>query len=366
MLKLEIGDIELQTAFRRDLLKGSTSDVCFGNPELNSKILTHVSYNGDKIVEEQGEDDRSALRIEIGLESRVDARPFATSEEVPCYSALNQARIFDAEEQDELRVMFENDVSGHCFKNRNIMTKRELKMIPRLKIGSTNSDCHICQDSFKKGQVIRKLFCEHKYHYSCVKPWFRKSSVCPICRMDQKPLAAQKLRETCKGKKKTAKVDLSKSLICPDKTQTKEITGFKNDPSLASPVLNFKKKNTTLDTNCSSNPEGSKILSGVGPVMNILDQVVIDFDRAFEGDASMLQVKLESASRCSFATEMSLLNLLSDPVSSSNIVKGGDINSPFEMDLEGGEMCGEQERAFGGVLGGVCLGLEDTISVIQK
>ena len=364
ILKQAIGEIELQTPCQRDLLKGSTSDVCFGNPQFTSKILTQVPQKRDTIVEEQYENDLQVLRMENGLQSRVDAGHFAKSEE-HCFSALNEAKIYNAEEQDEMLAMFEDDYNGHCSKNRNIMTKRELKMIPRLKIGNTNSCCHICQDDFKKGQVIRKLFCEHKYHYSCVKPWFRKSSVCPVCRKDQKPLAAEKLRETCKGKKKTH-VDLSRSHILNVPAQHKQITDFKNDASHNTPVLNFKKKNTTLDTNCGSNQEGSKILSEIAPMMNILDEVKFDFDAAVEGNPSMLQVELETVSRCSFATEMSLLNLLNDPVSSSNIVKGGDINSPFEMDLEAGEMGREQEQAFGGVLGGVCLGLEDTISVIQK
>ena len=45
--------------------------------------------------------------------------------------------------------------------------------------------CSICQEGYITGQHIRKLnHCSHRFHKSCIDPWFRAHVHCPVCRHD--------------------------------------------------------------------------------------------------------------------------------------------------------------------------------------
>ncbi|KZM26380.1 uncharacterized protein EKO05_0004770 [Ascochyta rabiei] len=56
---------------------------------------------------------------------------------------------------------------------------------------SSNDDtlgCTICTEDFEKGQDIRVLPCNHKFHPDCVDPWLLNvSGTCPLCRVDLRP-----------------------------------------------------------------------------------------------------------------------------------------------------------------------------------
>lgn len=48
--------------------------------------------------------------------------------------------------------------------------------------------CSICTDDFERGQDIRVLPCNHKFHPACVDPWLLDvSGTCPLCRIDLRP-----------------------------------------------------------------------------------------------------------------------------------------------------------------------------------
>ncbi|KAF2872007.1 hypothetical protein BDV95DRAFT_31597 [Massariosphaeria phaeospora] len=48
--------------------------------------------------------------------------------------------------------------------------------------------CSICTEDFEKGQDIRVLPCDHKFHPDCVDPWLLNvSGTCPLCRVDLRP-----------------------------------------------------------------------------------------------------------------------------------------------------------------------------------
>ena len=48
--------------------------------------------------------------------------------------------------------------------------------------------CTICTEDFEKGQDIRVLPCNHKFHPECVDPWLLNvSGTCPLCRVDLRP-----------------------------------------------------------------------------------------------------------------------------------------------------------------------------------
>ncbi|MCJ1466663.1 hypothetical protein MMC07_005283 [Pseudocyphellaria aurata] len=59
--------------------------------------------------------------------------------------------------------------------------------------GGTNADsglaCSVCTDDFVKGQDIRVLPCDHKFHPECIDPWLLNvSGTCPLCRVDLRPI----------------------------------------------------------------------------------------------------------------------------------------------------------------------------------
>ncbi|KAL1800922.1 hypothetical protein ACET3X_001264 [Alternaria dauci] len=51
--------------------------------------------------------------------------------------------------------------------------------------------CSICTDDFEKGQDLRVLPCDHKFHPECVDPWLLNvSGTCPLCRVDLRPVTS--------------------------------------------------------------------------------------------------------------------------------------------------------------------------------
>ena len=52
--------------------------------------------------------------------------------------------------------------------------------------------CSICTEDFTKGQEVRVLPCNHKFHPDCVDPWLLNvSGTCPLCRIDLRPKEEQ-------------------------------------------------------------------------------------------------------------------------------------------------------------------------------
>ncbi|KAF2115695.1 hypothetical protein BDV96DRAFT_621387 [Lophiotrema nucula] len=55
-----------------------------------------------------------------------------------------------------------------------------------------NLGCSICTDDFEKGQDLRVLPCNHKFHPECVDPWLLNvSGTCPLCRVDLRPTTSR-------------------------------------------------------------------------------------------------------------------------------------------------------------------------------
>ena len=52
--------------------------------------------------------------------------------------------------------------------------------------------CSICTEDFTKGEEVRVLPCNHKFHPECVDPWLLNvSGTCPLCRIDLRPGSEQ-------------------------------------------------------------------------------------------------------------------------------------------------------------------------------
>ena len=41
--------------------------------------------------------------------------------------------------------------------------------------------CAICLDDFRDLQTVSELECTHIYHPHCIKAWFLKKRICPVC-----------------------------------------------------------------------------------------------------------------------------------------------------------------------------------------
>ena len=42
--------------------------------------------------------------------------------------------------------------------------------------------CAICIEPLQENDTLILLSCNHYYHYGCIKSWFNKELICPICR----------------------------------------------------------------------------------------------------------------------------------------------------------------------------------------
>lgn len=51
----------------------------------------------------------------------------------------------------------------------------------------TTSDslmCAVCIDSYKAGEVVTVLTCDHIFHKACIEPWLLERRTCPMCKCD--------------------------------------------------------------------------------------------------------------------------------------------------------------------------------------
>ncbi|CAL9106916.1 unnamed protein product [Musa acuminata var. zebrina] len=47
---------------------------------------------------------------------------------------------------------------------------------------SEQAECAVCLEEFKRGDVLLRLPCAHRFHCDCVVPWLQSNSHCPCCR----------------------------------------------------------------------------------------------------------------------------------------------------------------------------------------
>ena len=45
-----------------------------------------------------------------------------------------------------------------------------------------NQLCTICQSNYEIGDAYLLLICLHRFHETCIKPWFQSKDFCPICK----------------------------------------------------------------------------------------------------------------------------------------------------------------------------------------
>ncbi|XP_074568761.1 E3 ubiquitin-protein ligase RING1-like [Curcuma longa] len=67
--------------------------------------------------------------------------------------------------------------------------KDSVESLPDVKItegllGSDESQCSVCLDSFETGVIGKKMPCRHIYHKECILPWLELHNSCPVCRYE--------------------------------------------------------------------------------------------------------------------------------------------------------------------------------------
>ncbi|KAK5874238.1 hypothetical protein PBY51_019205 [Eleginops maclovinus] len=83
--------------------------------------------------------------------------------------------------------------------NRHRRSEKKLKseakkavgrlQVRKLKSGDeeTNSEsnmCAVCLESYKTGEMVTVLTCDHIFHKSCIEPWLLERRTCPMCKCD--------------------------------------------------------------------------------------------------------------------------------------------------------------------------------------
>lgn len=61
------------------------------------------------------------------------------------------------------------------------ITIKKLREISEICKSTQNMLCPICKAEVKKGDIIRKLNCNHLYHPNCIDEWFDDNTNCPTC-----------------------------------------------------------------------------------------------------------------------------------------------------------------------------------------
>lgn len=44
------------------------------------------------------------------------------------------------------------------------------------------AECAVCLEELRAGDVVARLPCAHRFHWSCAVPWVQAASRCPVCR----------------------------------------------------------------------------------------------------------------------------------------------------------------------------------------
>lgn len=113
------------------------------------------------------------------------------TQNTPIQSGLNNSSSLN---NDSYSGFFSGTSISQSESDENVLLSRqEIKLLKKQKVGCASGNCTICFEKYEKGQVIRNLPCGHKFHYKCMKPWLKTSIYCPLCRFDLKTYCSQKI-----------------------------------------------------------------------------------------------------------------------------------------------------------------------------
>lgn len=70
----------------------------------------------------------------------------------------------------------------------------ELPLVCCMSTDGLESSCAVCLSDFERGQMVRRLPCNHSFHRACIDRWLKLNKVCPLCFQDVEVLTTQRRR----------------------------------------------------------------------------------------------------------------------------------------------------------------------------
>ncbi|KAI1428838.1 hypothetical protein F5Y12DRAFT_636182 [Xylaria sp. FL1777] len=134
-----------------------------------------------------GESDERKPDEENALENvtRVDSQTPEASREVTEGVSNNTAVPESSSEAANSRTS-QHEAEGASVESSSTPDKAKKEPEPKPEV--ENPGCSICTEDFNKGEDVRVLPCNHKFHPACVDPWLvNVSGTCPLCRLDLRP-----------------------------------------------------------------------------------------------------------------------------------------------------------------------------------
>jgi len=72
--------------------------------------------------------------------------------------------------------------SSKCLKSFRIRKNVTIKKIDSDDEENLLNECSICLENYMKDDMVIILSCDHSFHESCLKEWFKNNNSCPHCR----------------------------------------------------------------------------------------------------------------------------------------------------------------------------------------
>jgi len=72
--------------------------------------------------------------------------------------------------------------SSNCIKSCRTKNRVTIKKVDSDDEDNLLNECSICLENYKKDDMIIILACDHNFHESCLKEWFKNNNSCPHCR----------------------------------------------------------------------------------------------------------------------------------------------------------------------------------------
>lgn len=95
--------------------------------------------------------------------------------------------------QDIIDLLLTNEVTprGDFEDVKVVLTTEEFDALEKLEVHKgnmveyANKDCNVCIETYKEGDKLIRLHCQHTFHEECIKNWLCNENVkCPVCRSD--------------------------------------------------------------------------------------------------------------------------------------------------------------------------------------
>ena len=123
--------------------------------------------------------------VELGPASRDNV----TTEQAPHVDSTGDQRGSEAKSPEQANAEASQIATGH--QEGHSLTDAATDVPTNANPAGGERDglgCSICTEDFERGQDIRVLPCDHKFHPACIDPWLLNvSGTCPLCRVDLRP-----------------------------------------------------------------------------------------------------------------------------------------------------------------------------------